>query len=86
MVGKHAVSTARSAKHLQTGLGEHQDAVVAERWLRHAAEAGPGIVGFAAGQLAMLQQERRDMARAEWRHRWRDLDRAKHVRWMTPRS
>jgi CHAD domain-containing protein len=85
-IGKRARSTARAAKHLQTLLGHHQDAVVARQWLRRQAEAGPGIVGFAAGQLATGQQLGQLKARAGWMSRWQRLDRAKRRRWLTSSS
>ncbi len=85
-VGKQARSTAEEAKRLQTLLGHHQDAVVAQRWLRRQAETGPGLVGFAAGQLAADQRRRQLEARAGWVSRWRGLDRAKRRRWLTSPS
>ncbi len=82
-VGKQARSTAKAAKRLQTLLGHHQDAVVAQRWLRGQAETGPGVVGFAAGQLAADQRNRQLEARAGWTSRWHHLDRARRRRWLT---
>ena len=75
--GKEARSTARRAKRLQTLLGHHQDAVVAQQWLRRRAESGPGIAGFAAGQLAADQHRRQLEARADWLSRWHRLDQVK---------
>jgi CHAD domain-containing protein len=86
VVGRPARSSAKAAKRLQTLLGHHQDAVVAQRWLRGQAETGPGLVGFAAGQLAADQRSRQLGARAGWVSRWRRLDRAKRRRWLTAPS
>ena len=85
-VGKQARSTARAAKHLQTLLGHHQDAVVAQRWLHRQAETGSGIVGFTAGQLASGQRLRQLEARAGWMSLWHRLDRPKRRRWLTSPS
>ena len=82
-IGKQAHSTAKSAKRLQTVLGHHQDAVVAEGWLRRQAVAGPGIVGFAAGQLATAQRRQQLEARADWASRWHRLEVARRRRWLT---
>ena len=73
VIGKQAVSTAKAAKHLQTLLGHHQDAVQAQQWLRRQAEAGPGMVGFAAGQLAAGQRHRALATRAAWASCWHRL-------------
>ena len=81
-IGGRARSTARAAKRLQTVLGRHQDAVVAQEWLRHQAVAGPGVVGFAAGQLAAAERQRQLEARAEWTTAWHGLTGARRRRWM----
>jgi CHAD domain-containing protein len=86
VVGKRARSTAKAAKHVQTLLGHHQDAVVAQQWLRSQAEISPGTVGFAAGQLAADQRRRQLEARAGWMSRWHRLDRARRRRWLTSPS
>jgi CHAD domain-containing protein len=55
---------------LQTVLGEHQDAVVAERWLRKAAVTAPDAA-VAAGELVLLQRFQRAKMRAEWPKTWK---------------
>ena len=82
-IGKQAVSTAKAAKQVQTLLGHHQDAVLAQQWLRRQAETGPGMVGFAAGQLAASQRHRQLATRAAWPSCWHRLDRRKRRRWLT---
>lgn len=86
VLGKPALSAAKAAKHLQTLLGHHQDAVVAQQWLRRHAEGGAGIVGYAAGQLAADQRRRQLEARAGWVSRWRRLDRANRRHRLTSPS
>jgi CHAD domain-containing protein len=57
---------------LQDVLGDHQDAVVAETWLREAAvkeELAP-VEAFAAGWLAADRRARADALRDQWGPRW----------------
>jgi len=55
---------------VQTALGDHQDAVIAEVWLREAATAAPeGAV--AAGELILLQRLERARLRAAWPETWK---------------
>src|SRR5690606_22559605 len=49
--GAAAERLGRALKHLQDVLGDHQDAVVAESWLREAATAVPADQAMAAGLL-----------------------------------
>ena len=84
--GKQARSLAKRAKRIQTILGHHQDAVVAQQWLRRQAEDGPGIVGFAAGQLAADQRRRQLHARAHWLSAGHRLNRPQRARWLTVSS
>ena len=83
VVGRRARATASSAKRLQTVLGHRQDAVVAQAWLRRQAIAGPGVVGFAAGQLTAAQRRRQLEARAGWASLGHRLTRADRHRWTT---
>jgi len=70
--GKPARRFAGSAAELQTILGEHQDAVVADRFLRTAG--GRTIAeAFVAGELAQLETRARVDARAAWRPAWEAL-------------
>lgn len=58
-----------AAKALQTTLGTHQDAAVAEATVREWAEAAPDL-GVAAGRLVERQRERKAAVRATWREDW----------------
>ena len=65
---------AGAAEALQDVLGEHQDAVVAERWLRTWAGSSPPCeAAFAAGMLAGLERAAADSARQRWEPAWREL-------------
>jgi CHAD domain-containing protein len=59
------------AKALQTLLGEHQDAVVAERHLR--ALAGDASAAFVAGRIAERQRARRRRVRKRLPKAWKRL-------------
>jgi len=66
----------KRAKALQDVLGSHQDAVVAEDWLRVLAESAPPAQALAAGRLIEGERTRRAEARAAWPEAWRRLERA----------
>jgi CHAD domain-containing protein len=83
-IGKPARQFARAIAALQEVLGDHQDAVIAEEWLReHAATAdGKVALAFVAGELAGLERVAAAESRGEWPAVWRRA-RAKHLRdWL----
>ncbi len=80
VVGREAGRTARAAEELQTVLGEHHDAVVAEAWLHGRARGAPWKVAYSAGRMAAEQSRRQVELRGEWRSAWRSL-RARARRW-----
>ena len=63
--GRRARRLAKRAEALQTILGEHQDAVVAEQRLKRLAGDATPAAAFVAGRLAERQHARREAARAE---------------------
>jgi CHAD domain-containing protein len=78
--GKRARAFAREAAALQGVLGEHQDAVVAQAWLREMA-AGGGRRAFVAGELAMLERQEASAARGRWQGVWKSLSRKRLRFW-----
>jgi CHAD domain-containing protein len=67
---------AGAAETLQDLLGQHQDAVVAEQWLRTwAGGAPPCDVAFAAGVLAGLERAAADSLAQRWEPVWLELRR-----------
>jgi CHAD domain-containing protein len=89
-IGKPAERFASRATALQDVLGEHQDAVVAGRWLReHALSApadgtrtsAPSDQAFVAGELAAAERQAARDAREAWPGIWRRLRRARPSRW-----
>ena len=74
LMGRPARRFADEAAALQTVLGEHNDAVVAEAWLRTwAASERSGDASFAAGMLAGIERAGAQTARERWRRRWKRL-------------
>ncbi|HET7339643.1 MAG TPA: CYTH and CHAD domain-containing protein [Candidatus Dormibacteraeota bacterium] len=71
---------AKAAARLQTILGEHQDSVTAQSWLRAAKVSGRRA--FVAGQLIALESIAAHDARAKWQKVWQSLDRKKLRDWM----
>lgn len=76
VVGEPARHFADAMAEIQTVLGDHQDTVVAEAWLRATADRLPdGRV--AAGQLIAIERAERARLRAAWPQAWhtaRDKD------------
>jgi CHAD domain-containing protein len=79
IAGKIATRSADAAAALQDVLGDHQDSVTAQQWLR---EAGKGPRAFVAGELAALERETAAHDRAAWHNVWKKLDRKRLRRWM----
>ena len=83
VVGHGARAFAAAAADLQGVLGDLNDAVVAEGWLRdwaHGSRSPSGV--FAAGELAALERAGAQRSRARWRKAWRKLAAPKLRTWM----
>jgi CHAD domain-containing protein len=80
VVGKAADAFARAAAKLQTILGEHQDSVTAQAWLRSARISGRRA--FVAGELIAMEHVAAEDARAKWPEIWKALDRKSLRDWM----
>lgn len=83
IAGVQATAFARTAARLQTVLGEHQDSVTAQAWLRSARVTGKRA--FVAGELIALERLAAQDARARWPKVWDALDRKRLREWM-PRA
>lgn len=81
-IGKRARAFAKAIADLQDLLGEHQDAVVAEAWLREVASNATGREVFVAGQLASLERLEIDRTRAAWGDVWRAASKKKLRQWL----
>lgn len=79
-VGPDASRFAKLAAALQTELGEHQDSVTMQAWLRQASR-GPRRA-FVAGELCGLERVRAEESRRTWHTAWERLDHRKVRAWM----
>lgn len=80
--GQPARELARALSDVQDVLGEHQDAIVSAAWLRDAAANADGVVGFAAGELAALEQADAHAARRQWPRAWRAVGKRRLRAWL----
>lgn len=80
-VGKPARRLAAAAAELQGVLGDLNDAVLAEQWLRGATRGSPAQA-VVAGQLIALRRAEANRARKKWPKAWRALDRPSLRSWL----
>jgi len=80
VVGPGATAFARAAAKLQTILGEHQDSVTAQAWLRSVRVTGRRA--FVAGELIAMEHLAAQKARKDWPKVWKSLDRKSLRKWM----
>jgi CHAD domain-containing protein len=82
-LGSDAANFASRVADLQDVLGEHQDAVIAGRWLHEHARDGMSFeAAFVAGELAMLEQAAAEASRELWPGTWRAARARCLRRWM----
>jgi CHAD domain-containing protein len=80
VAGEAAQAFGRAAAKVQTVLGEHQDSVTAQAWLRSAKVSGRRA--FVAGELIALERIAADKSRRDWPKAWDALDRKRVREWM----
>lgn len=81
--GRQAQAFAAAAAMLQEVLGDLNDAVVAETWLREWARSSRSLHGvFAAGELAGLERAAGQRCRARWGKAWKELSAPRLRSWM----
>jgi CHAD domain-containing protein len=80
VAGPDAAAFAKAAAKLQTILGEHQDSVTAQAWLRGAKVSGRRA--FVAGELIAMERLAAEESRRQWPAVWQSLDRKKLRDWM----
>lgn len=83
VLDKRAARMARRARALQDVLGELQDGVVAEDWLRSHVAAGDTAQALVAGQLVASQRAVRRASRSSWPKAWRKLRKKKVRSWLS---
>jgi CHAD domain-containing protein len=81
--GRDARRFAKRMTDVQDVLGEHQDAVVAEQWLRaRLGTSASGPMLFVAGELAAAERAAGRAARARFPRVWRRARRGRLRRWL----
>jgi CHAD domain-containing protein len=81
VAGKPARALAKALADVQSVLGDHQDAVVAEDWLRRID--GGRSVALVAGQLVARQQAEAAEARRAWPAAWKQAEAKKLRAWLS---
>jgi CHAD domain-containing protein len=81
VVGKPARAFAEAVSEVQGVLGDHQDAVVAEDWLRRVE--GGRAVALVAGQLIARQRAESAATRRAWPAAWKRADAKKLRAWLS---
>jgi CHAD domain-containing protein len=82
VIGKPAEDYADAVADLQSVLGDHQDAVVGEAWLREAAGAARRDVALVAGELIAAERASAADTRGRWRPVWKAASRKKLRAWL----
>ncbi len=82
VMGKPARQLAAAAADLQGVLGDTNDAVVAEAWLRRNAQRSSASQALVAGELITLERERRQRGRETWAKAWKAVDRPGLRAWL----
>jgi CHAD domain-containing protein len=80
--GKPAEDFADAVADVQSVLGDHQDAVVGEAWLREAAGTGRRDVALVAGMLIAAERAAAAGTRDGWRSVWKAAKRKKLRAWL----
>ena len=80
VAGKNAVRLARALRSLQTIMGDLNDSVGVQSWLRQAPQSP--AQGIAAGLMIAAEQEERRALLLAWRQAWAKTDRQKLVGWL----
>ncbi len=79
-VGGKAAQFARALARLQGTLGEHQDSITAQAWLRETANSSEAA--FVSGELAAMESTAAARARRRWRKDWKTAARKPLRRWL----
>jgi CHAD domain-containing protein len=82
VIGKPAEDFADAIADLQGVLGDHQDAVVGEAWLRGAAASARRDVALVAGLLIAAERASAADTRASWRKVWKAAKRKQLRAWL----
>lgn len=80
--GRPASRFIQRAKDLQDVLGMHQDAVVAEEWVRSYLDGSRSrVAAFASGRMVERQHQRKQQARQQFAATWKKLEKRGKKAW-----
>ena len=79
LLGKPAQRFVEALTDLQDVLGDHQDSVTAQHWLRRSSD---GPLAFVAGELCAIERDVALEDRANWSKKWKIVARKRLRRWM----
>jgi CHAD domain-containing protein len=82
VIGKVAKKLASAVADVQGVLGDMQDAVVAEAWLRQAGTSGSANQALVAGVLIARQRDQQAACRKAWIKPWRRASAKKLRAWL----
>jgi CHAD domain-containing protein len=82
VIGKPAKQLAAAVAKVQGVLGDMQDAVVAEAWLRQAGTSGSASQALVAGVLIARQRDQQAACRKAWIKPWRKASAKTLRRWL----
>jgi CHAD domain-containing protein len=82
VTGKPARKLAGAVAELQGVLGDMQDAVVAEGWLRHEATSMSPAQALTAGELVAMQRQDKAACRAAWPDAWKAASTKRLLSWL----
>ena len=81
--GKDARRLAAALAEVQSVLGDHHDAVVAEAWLRRAVAGADASQALALGELVAAERAAASHDRKRFRSVWKKADRKKLRAWLS---
>lgn len=82
VMGKPARKLAAACAGIQGVLGDMQDAVVAEAWLRQEATSMSPGQALTAGELVAMQRQDKAACRAAWSEAWKVASAKRLVSWL----
>jgi CHAD domain-containing protein len=82
VIGKPAKKLASAVAEVQGVLGDMQDAVVAEAWLRQAGTSGSASQALVAGVLIARERDEQAACRKAWVKLWRKASAKKLRAWL----
>ncbi len=82
VIGKPARQLAIAVAGVQSVLGDMQDAVVAETWLRRQASTGPASRALVAGELVTLERQKQAACRKDWVRPWKAASKKSLRKWL----